>query len=189
MDVIITSDPEKLPPEIRALQDEGQPLPPGAQFFEQRFTLLGLVKTAVIGLVLALIGFITFIFFIATLIASFGPTTVASSDSQIIFGSLAVSAVFWFASYFMLSSLLPAARLAWSGRSSRYGITLLGDRLVSHSLFDTTIIPREKFTAITGGKVGYQLKEEEKSFALPEIVGNRGPQLAAAIQSWKAASG
>jgi hypothetical protein len=189
LDVVITSDPEKIPPEIRALRDEGQPLPPGAQFFEQRFTFVGLLKTALIGLVLALIGLITFIFFIAMVLDSFGPTTVASStySSQIIFASLAVSAVFWFGCYFMLSSLLPAARLAWSGRPSRYGITVFGDCLISYSLFDTTIIPRDKLTSITAGKVGYLLKGEEKSFALPSIVDNRQQQLEAVIRSWKSA--
>lgn len=190
MDVIITSDPKKLPPEILALQDEARPLPPGAQFFEQRFTFSGLLKNAVIGVVLALFGLFAFIFFIAMVVDLLGPTTVAYSQyqSQVIFGSLAFSGVFLFASYVMLGSLWPAAWLAWSGRHSRYGITLLGDRLVSHSLFDTTVIPRDKFTSIFGGKVGYLLGENAKSFTLPDIVDGRRPKLEAAIQSWKAVS-
>jgi hypothetical protein len=191
VDVIITSDPAKLPPEILALQDENQPLPQDAQFFEQRFTFSELLKTAAIGAVLAFLGLITFIFFIYSVIDLFGPTTVAYSNyqSQTIFGSLAVSGVFFFASYLMLGSIKPAFGLAWSGRHSRYGITLLGDRFVSHSLFDTTVIPREKFISLVAGKVNYRLGEKDSWFMLPDIAGGRRPQLEAAIQSWKAVSG
>lgn len=189
MDVVITSDPKKLPPEILGLQDQSQPLPPGAAFFEQRFTFAGLAWTALIGVVLAVAGLLTLLFFVALLVESFGPTTVAYSqfDTKAEFWSLAVAAVLMFGSYLMLSSLAPAARLAWSGRPSRYGITLLGDRLISYSLFDTTIIPRDKFSAIADGKVEYILGDNKKSFNLPDIAGNRRPQLEAAIRDWKAA--
>jgi hypothetical protein len=190
VDVIITSDPEKLPPEIRALQDEAQPMPPGARFFEQRFSFLMLVRNGAIALVLALLGLAAFVLFAIMVVESFGPTTVANSsfDSRIELSVLAVSAVLWFACYLMLGSLLPAARLAWSGKRSRYGIVLMGDRLVSHSLFDTTIVPRDKFTSITGGKVGYQLGGDAKSFTLPDIIDDRRHELEAAIRSWKAGS-
>jgi hypothetical protein len=190
LDVIVTSDPQKIPPEILALQDQAQPLPQDAQFFEQRFTFWGMMQTATIGLVPILIGLVAFAFFISMLIASFGSTSVAYSQftNKIEFGALAVSAVFWFGSYLMLSSLVPAARFAWSREHTRYGITLLGDRLVSYSLFDTTVIPRDKFTSIAGNKIGYLLGDSEKSFTLPDIVEDRRPQLEAAIQGWKAES-
>ena len=190
MDVIITSDPEKLPPEIRVLQDEAQPMPPGARFFEQRFTLLTLLRNAAIAAVLALLGLAAFVLFALMVVESFGPTTVANSgfDSRIELSALAVSAVLSFACYLMLGSLLPAARLAWSGKHTRHGIVLIDDRLVSYSLFDTTIIPRDKLTAIAGGKVGYLLGGDAKSFTLPDIVEDRRHELEAAIRSWKVGS-
>ena len=59
MEVIITSEPEKLPPDIRALLDEDRPLPEQVRFFEEKFTVsaqfkswwLGGFSAAIIGVV------------------------------------------------------------------------------------------------------------------------------------------
>jgi hypothetical protein len=188
VDVIITTDPEKLPAQIRALQDPARPLPIGAQFFEQRFTFMGLLQNVTIGALLAIMALIAFMFFIALLVESFGPTTVAYSqyDSKVEFGALAFSGVFGFGSYLMLSSVIPIASLAWSGQHTRYGLVLLGEWLVSHSMFDTTVIPRDKLTGVAAGKVGYLLGQAHKSLTLPNIVDGQLPLLIAAIERWKA---
>lgn len=189
LDVIITAEAKNIPPDILALQDETKPLPPDAEFFEEQFTFAGLAWNAFIGLVLAVIGLLSLLFGVVMVVDSFhSPTTVYSSgvDSKVEFGALAVGFVFFLGSYLMIASLLPAARLAWSGQRSRYGITLLGDHLISYSLFNTTIIPREKFSGLAGGKIEYLMGEDKKSFNLPSIVGGRRSQLEAAIQNWAA---
>lgn len=189
MDVIITAEAKNIPPDILALQDQTKPLPPDADFFEEQFTVSGLAWNAFIGLVLAVIGLLSLLFCVVMVVDSFhSPTTVYSSgiDSKLEFGALTVGLVFLLGSYLMIASLLPAARLAWSGQRSRYGITLLGDHLISYSLFNTTIIPREKFSALAGGKIQYLVGENKKSFDLPNIVNDRRTQMEAAIQTWAA---
>ena len=52
MDVLITSQEEKLPPPVRALLDPAQPLPADAIFFEQKFTLAALLGRLLGGLAL-----------------------------------------------------------------------------------------------------------------------------------------
>jgi hypothetical protein len=187
LDVIVTSDAKNIPPDILALQDETKPLPPEAVFFEEQFTFSGLAWNAFIGVVLAVIGLLSLLFCAVVVVDSFrSPMTVYSSgvDSKLELGALCVGLVFFLGSYLMITSLLPAARLAWSGRRSRYGITLLGDSLISYSLFNTAIIPRGKFSGIAGGKIEYLMGENKRSFNLPPIVGDRRSQLEAAVQSW-----
>jgi len=189
LDVIITAEAKNIPPDILALQDETKPLPAEADFFEEQFTFSGLAWNAFIGVVLAVIGLLSLLFCVVMVVDSFhSPTTVYSSDvdSKLELGALVVGLVFFLGSYLMIASLVPAARLAWSGRRSRYGVTLLGDRLISYSLFNTTIIPREKFGGLAGGKIEYLMGENKKSFNLPSIVGSRRSHLEAAIQAWAA---
>lgn len=204
MAVLITSDADKLPSEVRLLLDSSASLPPGTQFFEEKFTIRGAGKALVLGLLLVLLGGLALPLGFALLIDSGGRTGVQAD-----FAVLGVGVVLLFGAYFMLASLRGRMRLRAlqrRGLVTRHGIFLDADRLISHSLFDTTIIPRSDFTGLTDGSVHYVFNGVndvndvndvigtksggagngvEKTFALPvELVGRERATLEDAIRAW-----
>ena len=118
-------------------------------------------------------------------------STTALSSASIDFGLGAFGAVCLFAGYWLLTSLWPRYQLIRqqaSGVSQRYGIFLIGDLLVSHSWFDTTIIPATAFRGLRDSAVAYEFNGQTKSFTLPEIIGAGRPRLGEAIRRWSGTS-
>jgi hypothetical protein len=190
MEVLSTSDPDKLPPEVRELEDPAKPLPAGVQFFEERFSYLGLLKQFLLGVGVAVAGIVLMLACVLAFISDLHATPPYSSTSFEWKVGLGVGgAIFVYLGYWLVTSTWPNYRLLRQQRRGlhpRYGIFLTGDLLVRHSWFDTTIIPRPLFKGITGGAVHYEEKGETKSFTLPEIVDNGNAALAAAIETWDA---
>lgn len=187
MDVLITSLPEKLPLEIRQLEDAGQPLPADVRFFEEKLTAASLLKPVILGVMLEILGVLLILPFLY-LFPFRAPLTVYSP--QFGYGAAfgATGVVFLFGGYLLLRSLRPRYRLMQQqhqGVDTRYGIFLTGDLLVSHSWFDTTIIPRSFFKGLQGNAVAYELNGSLKSFDLPgAFVGAEMPRVQQAIRDW-----
>jgi hypothetical protein len=187
MDVLIASEPDKIPPDVGQLQDGDKPLPASVQFFEEEFTLRGIVKSLVLGLALAVVGILVILFFFYVL---FGPrpTTVYSGPTSFDFAIGGVGLAFLIGGYLLLASVRSEYRLMREqhrGRDTRYGIFLVKDMLISHNSSDTTIIPRPFFKGLAGGAVRYELKGEAKSFNLPGAFVGRDPRLVEqAIVEW-----
>ncbi|MBV9658433.1 MAG: hypothetical protein JO295_10025 [Verrucomicrobia bacterium] len=187
MDVLTTSDPEKLPPEVRVLLDETQPLPPGTAFFEQRFSAAWLIQNALIGLGLLGFGALLLLLGVVWLFAYRGPVTVYSNSNAELW-LIVVGLVLGVGGWMMLASF-PAGwalgRRQNAGARTRYGIFLLPGILVSRSWFDTTVIPREHFRGLASNALRYDSKGQTKSYTLPpEWIGSSLAQLAAAIHAW-----
>ena len=186
MQVIITSMPEKLPEEVRAMIDESRPLAAGIGFFEERFTTGGSVRNLALGVVLGLLGM---------LFAAFGVYLILHSGTgqrgldTYDFMPLVAGLVLILGAYLLISSLggrRALIRDQEAGRRTRYGIFLGGDLLVSRSWFDTTVIPRPLFKGLARRAVQYELDGQVKSFALPSLfVGIDPAQVEAAILGWK----
>lgn len=187
MDVLITSIPEKIPPEIRQLQDGSRPLPADVAFFEEKFTLSGMLKSAMLGLILTIVGLVLMFVFIYLLF--FIPrNTVYSSSGDYEFWIGGVGFVFLIGGWLMLKSLGGSYRLMrqqHQGIDTRYGIFLTGDLLVSHNWLETTIIPRPFFKGVVDGAIRYEVGGSVKSFDLPgAIVGKDTQLLEAAVRAW-----
>ncbi len=187
MEVFITSEPEKLPPEIRALLDEGCPQACGATFFEEKFTASGQLRSWLLGGGLMLGGALIFFFGLTLL---FTPKR-AVYDEHVASSSwwlLGAGAVLSYGGYLLFGSGKgkgAVRRRQERGERTRYGIFLLPDALVSHSWFDTTVIPRAFFRGLDGNVLKYEFKKQAKSFDLPaELVGSSGEALRTAIENW-----
>jgi hypothetical protein len=191
MDVLITSDPEKIPPDIRQLEDSSQPLPADVQFFEEKFTLAGLVKSLILGIVLMAVGILVIAFFFYVV---FSPrlTTVYSGPTSFDFAIGGVGLAFLIGGYLLFVSVRSEYRLMREqarGADTRYGIFLVKDLFVRHSSVDTTIIPRPFFKGLAGNAVRYEFKGEVKSFnLLAAFVGSDPLFVAEAIEKWAASS-
>lgn len=187
MDVLISSQPEKLPPEVRALQDSARPIPAGTRFFEEKFVFGGLVQQLGLGIALMVVGVLVLLF---AIVVMFSPsnTTVYSDTSQYDVWLAVIGLVLVLGGYIFLSTLKSKYRTMkqqQSGIASRYGIFLSGDVLISTNLFDTTVVPRSRCKGVKDGAVQYELNGAVKSFALPkEIVGADRGALESAIRSW-----
>jgi len=181
MEVIITSEPDKLPPDVRALIDEAQPLAPGIRFFEERYTLLDMGRTVGAGILLGVIGLVCCLFGVSLF---FYVTQFESYDLAPLFAG----GVFLFASWMMISSLggrWRVMRKQQAGTPTRYGLFLKDDMLVSNSWFQTTVIPRLGFLGLQNRSVLYLFDSKTKSFTLPKaVVGTEAAQLDAAIETW-----
>ena len=94
MDVLITGEPEKLPPEIRALVDEQRPLPSGVDFFEQAFLPSGLVFPAIIGFTLAILGALMLVMALAMLVTLRRNTVYDSLTVEMWLGGAGVTFLF-----------------------------------------------------------------------------------------------
>ena len=191
MDVLITSEPEKIPADVRLLQDGGRPLPANVQFFEEKFTLTGLVKSLVLGFALLVVGVLVIAFFFYVVFSP-RPVTVSSGPTSFDFAIGGVGLAFLVGGYLLLSSVRSEYRLMREqgrGTDTRYGIFLVGDLLIRHGTVDTTIIPRPFFKGLAGNAVRYELKGEAKSFNLPDAFVGKEPRLVMqAIESWAASS-
>ena len=189
MDVLITSKPELLPPEVAQLQDVSRPLPAGVQFFERRYTYGDLIKQFLLGIALIPVGVILILFGIFVMFAQ-DRSTVYSSSSQMELTIVVVGLVLCLGGYLLLQMLLPKFRFMRQqdrGVATRQGIFLIGDLLVSNDVGDTTVIPKEFFKGLKDHKVQYQLKDQLKSFDLPsEWIGQGRHSLEAAIARWAA---
>ena len=187
MDVLITSQPEKLSPEVRALQDPARPLPGGTRFFEEKFVFGGLVKQLGLGIALIAVGVPVLLF---AIVVMFSPsnTTVYSDTSQYDVWLAVIGLVLVLGGYIFISTLKSKYRVMkqqQKGIASRYGVFLSGDLLIGNNSFDTTIIPRSRFKGVQAGAVQYEVNGAVKSFNLPEeIVGADRGALESAIRAW-----
>jgi hypothetical protein len=188
MDVLIGVGSDKLPPQVRDLEDPQQPLPAGAQFFEEKFASGGLVRQFMLGLLLVVIGPPLILFSLA-LISHTSRWTYYYSDSwqyMYYIGGAGVASVI--AGVALIWSIVPKYRLMkrqGEGTQTRYGVFLLDDLLIRHGWFDTTVIPRPFFQGLDGRAVKYVLLGEAKTFDLPrEIVRDGQDALANAIRCW-----
>ena len=97
-------------------------------------------------------------------------------------------AAFAYAGWLMFSSVSTGRTLERrqaAGERTSHGIFLTAEALVSHSQFDTTVIPREKFRGLNGRNVNYLLKDVPKTFGLPtDWVGASPGQVEQAITHW-----
>ncbi len=185
MDTVITSVPEKLPENVRGLLEEARPLPPGIAFFEQRYTMSALLGRVLIAAALSVVA-------LALIFSSFEFLYLRHVDPRyrefINFKEFAAGAVCGFGAWLMFSSVgagRALGRRQAAGERTRHGIFLTPEALVSHSQFDTTVIPRENFRGLNGGSVSYLLKDVPKSFTLPaEWVGASPAEVAQAITVW-----
>jgi hypothetical protein len=187
MDVLITSDAAKLPPDIAQLQDDSRPLPVGVQFFEEKFTFAGLVKQLLWALLFLAVGIIVFLVSVILMFTPDRNSTVYSSTSMVFLTGAVIGLVFAIGGWIFLKSLWPKYRLMRgqsSGRTTRYGIFLTGDLLISRSFEDTTVIPKPSFKGVKNGAVQYDLKGQDKSFNLPDTA--TAGALEAAIARWAA---
>lgn len=191
MDVLITSEPEKIPPDIRQLQDRDRPLPTGVQFFEEKFTLGGIMKSLFFGLVLMAVAVLVILFFFWALFFA-KPTTVYSGPTSFDFAIGGVGLAFLIGGYFLLSSVRSEyglMRKQGRGVDTRYGIFLVKDLFIRHSSLETMAIPRPFFKGLVGNAVHYELKGEAKSFNLPkDFVGKDPRNVAQAIETWAAST-
>jgi hypothetical protein len=182
--VVITSDPGKLPPAVRAMVDKSKPLAPGVVFFEERFTVAGTARVLALGIVLAVIGLIIGLAGIIG-VTSPGP---GSYGVWIILTGFA----FLYGGYWMFGSLRArwaVMRAQKAGEHSRYGIFVSDDLLINNSWFDTTVIPRSAYQGMQGQSLRYDLNGEAKSFALPgALVGAEHASLDDAISAWSKTS-
>lgn len=186
MDVLISGEPDKLPPEIRALVDPQRPVPAGVDFFEQAFSLQGLLFPAIIGVTLAVLGALMLVMALVMLVSLRRNTVYDTLTGEMWLGAAGVT--FLFAGSMMLGSLKTRYRLIGrqkAGERTRYGLFLIGDSLVSNSLFQTTVIPRAAFEGLSNGAFRYAFRGEVKSETLPDaLVGRDRPALEAAIRRW-----
>ncbi len=190
MDVISTSDPAKLPPEVLRLQDSGQPIPPDVQYFEEKFTYLDMAKQFLWGVVFIPIGALLMFLAVVFIIWQDTHTNNYSSMLSFYFGMAAVGLVFFFGGCWLLKALGLKFRLLrqqHDGVVTRYGVFLFGDLLVYRSWSDTTIIPKPFFKGLKDRSVQYGKEGETKSFSLPSrLIGKNVQSLDAAIASWAA---
>jgi hypothetical protein len=191
MDTIITSEPDKLPRDIRALLDPAAPTPSGVVFFEERFTAGALARQSMLAIGLAILGLITLMLSALAIVESFRHPGVGTYSRPYEFGLAIAGFVFLGAAWLIVRSIAPRRRLIRaqeSGAGTRYGLFLAGDNLVSHSWFDTTVIPRACFTGIGGHAISYTFRGEGKSFDLPAaFVGASIDDVTTSIGSWAAA--
>lgn len=186
MQVIITSLPEKLPEDVRAMIDESQPLAAGIRFFEERFTTGGSARNLFLGLGIGLLGILVAMFgAYAVFDSAKSPRGLESYD----FLPLVVGLVLIFGAYLLIGSLGGRQALIGAqnaGRQTRYGIFLNAELLVSRSWFDTTVIPRTLFKGLAGKAVQYEHAGQVKTFNLPAtFVGIDRGQVEAAILGWR----
>ncbi len=190
MEVIVTSMPEKLPPEVLQLQDTNRPLPPDVQFFERRYAYGDLFKQMLLGIVLIPVGVVIVIVAVALMFHIDRSSASYENTSQVAFTMAIVGLVVIGCGYLVLASLRPRfkfMRQQTQGVATRQGIFLMGDLLVSQDVMDTTVIPKPFFKGLVAHKVQYQLKDELKSFDLPaEFIGQDRQSLEAAIARWAA---
>ena len=186
--VIITSDRAKLPPDVQTLVDEGSPLPSGWQFYETKMTMGSILFYLILGGALVLLGLGALLFSLETLIWTSKHATVYNSGlhwKPLFFGIGVIFGGGW-----MLYTVPGKFRLLQSqgaGKATRFGIYLAPGRLVSHSDFDTTVLPKSEFRGLDGKSVKYVLNGQDKSFNLPaEIVGRPVTDLHQAVQNWGA---
>ena len=186
MQVIITTLPEKLPEDVRAMIDENQPLAAGIRFFEERFTTGGSALSLIRGIGVGILGILVTLFgAYAVFDSATNPRGLASSD----FLLLVVGLVLIFGAYLLIGSLggrqaLISAQKA--GQQTRYGIFLNEELLVSRSWFDTTVIPRALFKGLAGRAVQYEHGGQVKTFNLPAtFIGLENGQVEAAILGWR----
>lgn len=191
MDVLITSEPEKIPPDIRQLQDPDRPLPTDVQFFEEKFTVTGLLKSLVLGFGLMVVGVLVIIFFFYVVFFP-KPVTVYSGPTSFDFAIGGVGLAFLIGGYLLFASVRSEYRLMRAqgrGVDTRYGIFLAKELFVRRSTFDTTIIPRPFFKGLAGNAIRYEYKGEAKSFDLPgAFVGKDLRLVEQAIGNWAASS-
>jgi hypothetical protein len=80
MDVLIGVGSEKLPPNVRDLEDPERPLPAGAQFFEEKFVLGALFRQFALGLLLIVVGPVLVMLFLG-LVSETSRLTYYDSDN------------------------------------------------------------------------------------------------------------
>ena len=185
MQVIITSLPEKLPEDVRAMIDENQPLAAGTRFFEERFTMGGSARNLLLGIGIGLLGTIVALSGVYLVFDSGrSPRGLESYD----FLPLVAGLVLIFGAYLLIASLggrQALIRAQKTGRRTRYGIFLNAELLVSRNWFDTTVIPRPLFKGLAGRAVQYALDGQVKTFNLPgSFVDAEAAQVEAAIRTW-----
>jgi len=187
MQVLITSEAAKLPPALRSMIDESQPLAPDVRFFEEKFTTGSIARMLGLGIVLAVIGVLLCLFGLSLLLHP-GPN-YRGFDAYDTWPFLA-GLVFLLGSFMLISSLRgrwAVKRAQEAGAATRYGIFLSSDLLVSRSWFDTTVIPRPLFKGLEDRSVHYAHDGQTKSFALPATIVSMDPaQLDKAIRAWAA---
>jgi hypothetical protein len=190
MDVLITSDSAKLPAEVLQIQDVDRPLPPDVQFFEEKITYSDLATQLIWGIVLMPLGALVLILAVFMMFAIDRHTASYSSSLDFLFVVAAVGFVFLGAGYLLLKSLWPkfqCMKRQQRGVATRFGIFLVAEMLVSHSVFDTTIVPKPYFKGLKGRSVQYERNGETKSFDLPAtLVGKDVQNLDTAIANWAA---
>jgi hypothetical protein len=189
MDAIVTSKPEELPPEVRKLQDTNRVLPPDVQFFERKFSYADIAKQLVWGILLMPIGALVMVVAILIMFLK-DHSRLHDNTSMFEITTLIIGFLFSGVGYLMLASLWAQykfVRVQNSGHSTRQGIFLTPELLISQDLSDAKVIPKPFFKGVKDHKVQYQLKEEERLLFLPEaFVAHDRPRVEAAIAKWGA---
>ncbi len=181
--VIVTGEPEKLPPDYAALIDPKTELPAGVAFFEKRATLQDMLWTLVLGLGISAIGAINFL---SPILSLLGIKIQLLND--LAFLGWVVGLVFLFAGGWLLWSLTQRwsmMRRQQNGEHVRLGVFLTPDAIFEANEFGYCLVPRAHFRGLAGSAVKYLLNEKEKSYNLPEVlVGSDLSKLKAAIDQW-----
>lgn len=186
LEVLITSDPAKLPSEVAALLDPSVPLPAETAFFEKRYELAEMMHRLLFAIGISLAAAVIIPFGIAFLFSYPQVTTTTSVD----YLPLGFGLVCALAAWMMLASIRTCwnlRRLQSLGQPTRRGTFLTPAALIQAGEIDTTVIPRSRFRGLVGKTVKYHQRDAEKSYRLPAALLNATPQqLEQAITQWAA---
>lgn len=187
-EVLLVSDPTKLPPEVASLLDPATPLPIGTTFFEKRYDLAEMMRRLIVAIGLGLASGVLIPFGVAFLFST--GSGVGSGSSSLDFMPLGFGLVCVLSSWMLLTSLRPCwnlRRLQLLGQPTRRGTFVTPAALIHASESDTIVIPLSRFRGLSGTSVKYHDKDVEKSYRLPAALLTATPQqLEQAITQWAA---
>lgn len=184
-DVLLTDDREKLPTKWAELMDASRPLPPGVAFFEKRVVVGDLITAVLLAAVLSLLGVICLPFGFWMLWSGRGDRNSGNSGEWWMIG---FGVVMLFAAWMMAVSVPARWRIMQRqsrGELTRLGVFIAGDELCDANEHHYTLIPREKFSGLSGRDMKYVFKDQTKSFRLPANLVRDDPRaMTAAIEQW-----
>jgi hypothetical protein len=184
--VIATSDPDQLPPELAQLLDATRPIPPGTRFFEEAFTLGGMARALLVGLLLVPLGLLVGRIAVMPFHMSDGSTR----QNPYMIYELAFAAACLIGAWLLLGSLRGrwrAMRAQQAGRGTRYGVFLLPNAILLRGMTDILAVPRGLVTAVREHRLHYLRDGKPRNDGLPKrLVGQPRESLEQAMQAWAA---
>jgi hypothetical protein len=191
-DVLITIDSKKLPAPWSDAVDITKPVPIGVTFFERKIVIGDFVSAIAFTVVFAFLGVICLPLGVAMLWSGRADRYDSGSTSWWVIG---FGVVMLFAAWMFATSLFSnwkMMRRQDHGEPTRLGIFIARDELFEANEHGYSVIPRERFVAISGREVKYlqmdaQKKDQTRSFRLPTALVRDDPRaMAAAIEKWAA---